>query len=875
MFIDPVSSPHQPPLPNSCLDQFLDKSYYAAFLQQLELEEIKDEALYLLTYRGGRNWTVNLDDIAKALSIMQTQGNLHSPEALSILKFVIDKLDRNINIPQFVRTYMCRDAVARVVLQRFNEETGESYTNLTELSYKISDNIEEANKIFNSIRFCDPAMGSGLFLVTLLNEMIAAKSQLGILADKNGNPLFRYKVACDDEGLLIIDKKNFNPCKFLFADPESRRIQEALLREKQLMIENCLYGVEKESFSVSVSKLRLWVELLKHVCWDKQPIESFPFMEDNLRCGDSLVSRFSMQEDLKNLFKRLGYSVIDYKKRAEESKKAKIIEEKNAQSQLLAMIQKKLLLEITLDARNKEDLLRWKKELAMLQAPGLFEMDENEEKTFQSKLIEVQSMVEKYQQKIDDTKNNPVFKQAIEWRYEFPDMLNETGDFIGFDCMIGNPPDTQNMFVYESQEIYKHLHPHAFKRMGEEGDLFYELGIKLLKPGYFLSYLTSNSWMRSVSDTKMRQYALHEINPLLLIEFDRTAHIDNTLAGSGIILLQKSHNQYRMMTCHMNNDFDPSSMGLEDYIRKNAGLYMMDAEKTAVSPAFTILPDTEKRIRNTMEQTGTSLANWDIQMNIGIRTGCNDAFIIDGKMKDEFVLADYKNIDIIKPLLSGELIRRYEPEKSNQWLICIPWHFPLLYDKTIKSASERAEERFRLQYPVIYKHLIQFKEQLISRNPHEVGIMFEWYALQRFGMSNEWDDFTHPKIVWNREAAISSFCMDYNGCAIMDTTCFMTGQHLKYLLGVLNSKCCRFMLRNSPRLTNGDRQISIATLEALKIPIPNTKTESEMITLVNKRTSDLYCLDYENIDEKINQHVYDIYELDREGRDYIETNISD
>jgi hypothetical protein len=117
--------------------------------------------------------------------------------------------------------------------------------------------------------------------------------------------------------------------------------------------------------------------------------------------------------------------------------------------------------------------------------------------------------------------------------------------------------------------------------------------------------------------------------------------------------------------------------------------------------------------------------------------------------------------------------------------------------------------------------------------------------------------------------------MDYSGCAVMDTTCFMTGQHLKYLLGVLNSKPGRFMLRDSPRLSNGDMQLSIATLEALKIPIPTTKIESEMISFVNKRTSDIHSPDYDEHEEKINQHVYDIYGLDTEEIEYIESIIMD
>ncbi len=854
----------------SATDSFLDTPYYSTFLQQLDIKELKEDSQVVLTCLKGKNWTIDPDDVAVALQKMQSQGNLKSSETLSILKFVIEQLDRNMDTPYFVRAYMCKDAVSRVILQRFYEETGEIYSNLTELSYKISDNIEESNEIFNSIRLCDPAMGSGLFLVTLLNEMIAAKSQLGILADKDGNPLFRYKVLANEEGLQVFDKKNFKACQFVSSDAESRRIQETLLREKQILLEKCLYGVDIEPFSASLCKLRLWAELLKHTCWDKEHVESFPVMNGNIRCGDALINRLSMQEDLKNLFKRIGYSVPDYKKRAEEYKKAKTKEEKYAQSQLLASIRKKLLYEITMNTRNKEDLLKWKKELAALQAPSLFEPDAHEAKRLETKMIEAKSMVDKFQQKIEDTKNNPYFEQAIEWRYEFPDMLNEAGDFIGFDLIIGNPPDTQTQFTGETQQIYKQLHPHAIKQ-GEEGDFFYELGFKLLRPEYFLFYLTSNSWMKSVSASKLRQYAIDETNPLLIVEFDSKAKVDSSLAERGMILLQKSHNQYRMLTCPVKDDFDPISVSLDDYIRKNAASSMIVSETKTVTPSYTVVPDIEKRIRNKIEQIGTSLSGWDIQMNVGIKTGYDEAFIIEGKVKDDFVLADYKNIDILRPLLLGEHIQRFEPEKSNLWLICIPWHFPLLYDKSIKTASDRAEERFRLQYPILFTHLVKFKEQLVARNTPEVGVIFEWYALQRFGIRNEWDDFTRPKIVWKREAPSSMFCMDYSGCAVMDSTCFLTGQHLKYLLGVLNSKLISFILRDSPRLPNGNMQISIATLEAVKIPIPNTKTEAEMITLVNKRASDMYLIDYEYLDEKINQHVYDVYGLDTEEREYIES----
>ena len=852
---------------------FLEKDYYVAFLQELGIHEIKNNNSYLLVCQKNRDWSVCLEDVATAMQHMQHKGALTLSETLSVLNFVIEKLDRNRVVHPYIISYMCRDAVTRVVLQRFKEEIGESYTTLSELSFKISDNIDEANDIINSIRFCDPAIGSGLFLVTLLNEMIAVKSQLGILADEDGNPLFRYKVVADlENGLLVYDRKNFNLVKNLLVDTESKRIQHTLFREKRIILENCLYGVDIEPFSVSISKLRLWVDLLKHVRFEENHIVTWPLIESNIRCGDSLVNRVSIWEDIQNNFKRIGYNVMDYKKWATDYKNASTKEEKQTLGQFIDQIKKKLLLDIALDDRSNKDFQKWQKELVLLNSPSLFDLDEFDGTSLKAKQDEAQMMVDKYKQKIEDIHNNPIYEKAIEWRYEFPELLNESGDFVGFDFLIGNPPDIQNQSIEDSANMYKQAHYDVFKRTGDVSSLYYELGYSLLKPAYFLSYISSNSWMKSISADKMRQYLFNETNPLLMVEFKNTRDHENILAEQGITVLQKANNQHRMMTCQIKGDFDPQLVSFDDYIRQHSELFIVKTETTVTSQSFAVLPDIEKRIKAKIEKSGTPIASWDIYMYSGIRTGCDDAFVIDGKIKDEFILADYKNSDIIKSLLLEENIRPYKPKQSNLWLICIPWHFPLLYDKNIKSASEKAEERFRQQYPVIFRHLVKFRERLLARNTKEVGVIFEWYAVQHFGTSKEWDDFSQPKIVWKREATAPNFCLDYSGRAIMDTTCCMTGQHLKYLLGVLNSKLGYYMLRDSPHLSNGEVHINTLTLEAMKIPIPNVKIESEMISLVNKRTSDAYQSEYKEIDEKINQFVYDLYGLDAEEREYIDGN---
>ncbi|MDR2233628.1 MAG: hypothetical protein LBE56_10975 [Tannerella sp.] len=858
---------------NQTENPFLDKPFYKTFLERTGLVEVFDSSRYMIVHQDKNNMPIDLDDVAEALLESQRQSDIKSSEVLSMLRFVVDTMDRNKAIPSFIRTFMCRDAITRIVLQRFKEATGGFYANLTELSYKISDNIDEANEIFNSIRICDPTVGSGFFLITLVNEMIAVKSQLGILADREGNPLFRYKVMADDEkGLEIYDRKNFNPYKFTRTDPESIRIQETLLHEKQIIIENCLFGADIEHINISISSLRLWMELLKHVCWKDEQLQFLPLIDLNLRHGDAMISRCSIQDDLKTIFKRTGYSLMDYKKWSNDLKNSNNRQDRKSITQLISLIQKKLHDELTLDERSHKELMRWQKELDLLNVPGLFELEESDIKALRTRQKEAEEMLDKYKQKVYEARHNPLYKHAIEWRFEFPELLNDSGDFVGFDFVIGNPPDTQNQIFTNTIDAIKHSNYQMINLSGNILSHLIELGHKLLKHDYFQSYIASNTMMKSILADKMHLYLMKDTNPLLLVEFDGDTSFGQIMADQSITLLQKAHNQQRMMTCRIKKDFDKLSASLDNYVSQNATLFMTDKEDSTVSPAFAIISDIEKRIKSQIEQSGASLESWDLQVHTGIRTGCDEAFFIDGKTKDEFILADYKNSDIIKPTLLGENIKRYKPDRLQLWLICIPWHFPLLYDKTIKQASEKAEERFSQQYPVIFRHLQKYRDKLTARNAKEVGVLFEWYAVQNFGINNEWNDFTKPKIVWKRETASPHFYLDYNSCAVMDTTCFVTGQHLKYLLGVLNSKLGHYMLCDSPRLSNGEMHINNQTLLALKIPVPNSKIESEMISLVNKRTSDAYQNDYEDLDKAIDQLVYDVYGLDEEERDFIEAN---
>jgi len=180
------------------------------------------------------------------------------------------------------------------VVQKFNETKNWNCTDLVQLYDKI-DNRKEANAIVNNLKICDPAVGSGHFLVSALNEIIAIKSDLKILIDRDGKRLKEYSVEVQNDELIVTDDEgelfDYNP-----RSKESQRLQETLFHEKQTIIENCLFGVDVNPNSVKICRLRLWIELLKNTYYRPTgELETLPNIDINIKCGNSLISRYNLK----------------------------------------------------------------------------------------------------------------------------------------------------------------------------------------------------------------------------------------------------------------------------------------------------------------------------------------------------------------------------------------------------------------------------------------------------------------------------------------------------------------------------------------------------------------------------------------------------
>jgi len=351
----------------------------------------------------------------------------------SVLGLIFEKIngykDGSYFTPGFITMYMCRETIRKAVVQKFNETKNWKCQNLEDVYDKIEDR-KEANEIINSLKICDPAVGSGHFLVSALNEMIAVKNDLKILQDRDGKRLKEYHVEVLNDELIVTDEEgglfDYKP-----NNKESQRIQETLFHEKQTIIENCLFGVDINPNSVKICRLRLWIELLKNAYYkNEKELETLPNIDINIKCGNSLVSRFAIYADLKQALKKSKRSIDSYRVAVDTYRNAQSKEQKREMERLIADIKSDFRSEISQRDPKIKKLQKLSYELNLLTGNQLFDISKKEKAAWNKKVKELSEEAKKLEAEIEEIKSNKIFENAFEWRFEFPEVLNDNGDFV-------------------------------------------------------------------------------------------------------------------------------------------------------------------------------------------------------------------------------------------------------------------------------------------------------------------------------------------------------------------------------------------------------------------------------------------------------------
>ena len=436
----------------------------------------------------------------------------------SVLGLIFEKIngykDGSFFTPGFITMYMCRETIRRAVVQKFNEAKGWNCTSLDELYEKIEDR-QEANAIVNSLRICDPAVGSGHFLVSALNEVIAVKNDLRILQDREGKRLKEYQVEVVNDELIVTDEEG-ELFEYKPGHKESQRVQEALFHEKQTIIVNCLFGVDINPNSVKICRLRLWIELLKNAYYKNAgELETLPNIDINIKCGNSLVSRFEIDADLKQALKKSKWTIDSYRIAVDTYRNAESKEQKREMERLIADIKSDFRSEISLNDPKVKKLRKLSGDLFQLTNQGqLFEMSKKEKADWNKKVKQLTEETRKLEAEIEEIKANKIFENAFEWRFEFPEVLNDDGDFVGFDVVIGNPPYL-NSKGEKFDNIFKLYALGNYKTSKYQIDtyiLFIEKAISLIKYNGCMTYITPNAWLNNLFLSDVRKYFIRSMN---------------------------------------------------------------------------------------------------------------------------------------------------------------------------------------------------------------------------------------------------------------------------------------------------------------------------------------------------------------------------
>ncbi|MGN8507633.1 DUF7149 domain-containing protein [Helicobacter pylori] len=481
----------------------------------------------------------------------------------SVLGLVFEKLngykEGSFYTPSFITSYMCKESITTIVLDKFNATYQWNCENLKVLKGKIDRNFsnEKAKEYLNTLltlRICDPAVGSGHFLVSALNEMVLIAFKLGLIAS-----LYRHELRLENDEIIIHTPENkiFNYTIPHSENDPHHHIQKELFELKKSIIENCLFGVDINPNSCEITKLRLWIELLKYSYYifengkNTNALETLPNIDINIKCANSLISRFNLNDDLKKI-PNIKKKIQEYKDLVAQYKdpnplyplnKADLINKiqdlKNTFSLTLKDPKTKAELEKAIEKHIKKYNFFALDDKSLLDGldyfiPSLFGTlklsPKEEEEAFAS-----YGRIRALRKKLDDALSGREYHNAFEWRFEFPEVLNDEGDFLGFDCIIGNPPYMQ---------VKKGLYSSIFYPFSEGKDIgkqntykvFIELGFNLTKQKGLISLITQSSIMCDCSAQFTRELLLKYCQIHYFVEFNKKQKLfSNVIQGVCIL----------------------------------------------------------------------------------------------------------------------------------------------------------------------------------------------------------------------------------------------------------------------------------------------------------------------------------------------------
>ncbi|EOW0999613.1 Eco57I restriction-modification methylase domain-containing protein [Campylobacter jejuni] len=800
----------------------------------------------------------------------------------SVLGNVFEKLngykEGSFYTPSFITSYMCKESITKVVLDKFNAQFDLDAKDISELRKSLRKEDKKAQKeLLNSIKICDPAVGSGHFLVSALNVMLSIYDELNLFDEEF------YLEVQNDEILITGRKGEFIEYKRPSTPKDKAHlIQQELFHTKKDIIENNLFGVDINPNSCEITKLRLWIELLKHSFYQSfddenyHDLKTLPNIDINIKCGNSLVSYFETGKSLSH-YPNIKERINKYKRIVKDYKEGFYTDKSHINQEIknLKISFKNFCFADKFKKEMKgfnDKCEKYSKKYGNFLAINdenlkffvsanltLFDFDEKEATK------EFANLKKEYDNIFNLESNHP-----FEWRFEFPEILDDDGNFKGFDLIIGNPP-----YIKEAEN--KELFANTKKLRTYQGkmDIWYHFvgrGFDMLKNNGYLAFIATNNWITNSGAKKLRNIVLEESQILSLVDFSSFMVFDSASIQTMIMSFQK-------IKPPKNYEFHFAKITTQTPIYEDA-LSLLKNEKTQNNEILKINLTPKKFIDKTLNFTKSDyeelfnkiqkygkfyLEEREVAQGIvypqeninkkSLEILGNNFYLGQGiqKLTNEEVenLSLLKNEKILlKPIFESDNIQKYFVKRYN--------YFWVIYTNSSFKNPNSMDD-----YPNLKKHLDKFKKVITSDNKP--------YGLHR---ARDEKFFTgSPRIVALRK------CVGEPKFSYVDFDCYVSATfyviktqriNVKYLTAILNSKLIAFWLKHKGKMQGNNYQIDKEPL--LNIPIvtinsKNQKIADELINLVDeilKAKEQDKNANTSPLEEKINNIVYKIYNLTEE-----------
>jgi len=666
-------------------------------------------------------------------------------------------------------------------------------------THKVDDCLQDKSnatliqKLLVAVKICDPAIGSGAFPMGMLNEIFMVRRLLFGFLGKN---------------------QSFSACLV-----------------KKEIIQNNIYGVDIEQGAVDIARLRFWLALVV----DEDVPQALPNLDYKIMCGNSLISRFALDAPIKDVFAeynkkyKTNFTLQDYKNLVNE-----YTDVHNSKEQFRAKIEeikgafKSVLLNSDLDDRKKIEAKVLDYEAVDVFGERKADKDKKGYKTAKSKL-------EKFLKSEKDTLDNKLYINSFEWRFEFPSLLDDNGNFVGFDVVIGNPPYVRQERL--SNE-YKTFLTKAYSDVGNGiADLyvyFFGLGLKILLPKGVMLYITLNKYLKTLYGKELRKTLSSNVDVDLIIDFFELPVFEaSTDAAITKVINFKTDIQTRYFPIRTLDN-----LNLYEITR---GYY-----KTAIKEdtEWKFIDNTAQSVLEKLYFETTTLKEFvNDKIFRGITTGLNDAFVL--KHEDAKKLLGSESKSIVKPFAKSTDIKQWYLKDYNKKFLATGFSLDVKND-----------------YPTAFQYLSQFQDALEARCDKGVTC-FNLRACAYY------EDFDKPKIIYIHTAKDHEFYFDTDGCYI-NNSCYMIGSESRFLFCFLNSKMFKWFKKIKFVAYGDGAEAGRCKLDYNKmvtIPIKKNVNETPFIELVNDiqsaKKSNLQS-DTSSLEQQIDLLVYKLYELSYE-----------